>query len=50
MTEPGSLPPATPHPTVRAPIDGVIGRITLQPGDFLATGQAAMPPVATKAL
>jgi membrane fusion protein, multidrug efflux system len=35
------------HATVRAPIDGVIGKVTLQPGDFLATGQAAMPLVAT---
>jgi membrane fusion protein (multidrug efflux system) len=35
------------HPTVRAPIDGVIGKTTLQPGDFLTTGQAAMPLVAT---
>jgi membrane fusion protein, multidrug efflux system len=38
------------HATVRAPIDGVIGKQSLQPGDFLATGQAAMPLVATKAL
>ena len=38
------------HATVRAPIDGVVGKVTLQPGDFLATGQAAMPLVATKAL
>ena len=38
------------HATVRAPIDGVIGKVTLQPGDFLATGQAAMPLVATKTL
>jgi membrane fusion protein (multidrug efflux system) len=35
---------------VRAPIDGVIGKVTLQPGDFLATGQAAMPLVATTTL
>jgi membrane fusion protein (multidrug efflux system) len=34
------------HATVRAPMDGTIGRTTLQPGDFLATGQAAMPLVA----
>jgi membrane fusion protein (multidrug efflux system) len=34
------------HATVRAPMDGVIGKTTLQPGDFLATGQAAMPLVA----
>jgi membrane fusion protein (multidrug efflux system) len=35
------------HATVRAPMDGVIGKTTLQPGDFLTTGQAAMPLVAT---
>jgi membrane fusion protein, multidrug efflux system len=35
------------HAVVRAPMDGVIGKTTLQPGDFLATGQAAMPLVAT---
>ncbi len=34
------------HATVRAPVDGTIGRTTLQPGDFLAVGQAAMPLVA----
>ena len=38
------------HATVRAPIDGVIGKVTLQPGDFLAAGQAAMPLVATRSL
>lgn len=38
------------HATVRAPIDGVIGKQSLQPGDFLAMGQAAMPLIATKAL
>jgi membrane fusion protein (multidrug efflux system) len=38
------------HATVRAPIDGVIGKQSLQPGDFLGMGQAAMPLVATKAL
>ena len=38
------------HATVRAPIDGVVGKQSLQPGDFLAMGQAAMPLVATKAL
>ena len=38
------------HATVRAPIDGVVGKVTLQPGDFLATGQAAMPLVATHTL
>lgn len=35
------------HATVRAPMDGVIGKTSLQPGDFLAIGQAAMPLVAT---
>jgi membrane fusion protein (multidrug efflux system) len=35
---------------VRAPIDGVVGKVTLQPGDFLAAGQSAMPLVATTAL
>ena len=34
------------HATVRAPMDGTIGKTTLQPGDFLAVGQAAMPLVA----
>src|SRR4029079_9082837 len=34
------------HATVRAPMDGVIGKTTLQPGDFLTTRQAAMPLVA----
>ncbi|HEX6834892.1 MAG TPA: HlyD family secretion protein, partial [Rudaea sp.] len=38
------------HATVRAPIDGVIGKENLQPGDFLAAGQAAMPLVANKDL
>ena len=38
------------HATVRAPIDGVIGKMNLQPGDFLAMGQAAMPLVANKTL
>ena len=38
------------HATVHAPIDGVVGKVTLQPGDFLAAGQAAMPLVATKTL
>ena len=38
------------HATVRAPIDGTIGRQNLQPGDFLAPGQAAMPLVATRGL
>ena len=31
--------------TVRAPADGVIGKQTLQAGDYLALGQAAMPLV-----
>jgi len=35
------------HAVVRAPMDGVIGKTTLQPGDFLTMGQAAMPLVAT---
>jgi len=34
------------HATVRAPIDGTIGKTSLQPGDFLGVGQAAMPLVA----
>ncbi|MEO7432219.1 MAG: HlyD family secretion protein [Dokdonella sp.] len=34
------------HATVVAPMDGTIGKTTLQPGDFLAVGQAAMPLVA----
>jgi membrane fusion protein (multidrug efflux system) len=34
------------HATVRAPMDGTIGKTTLQPGDFLGVGQAAMPLVA----
>ena len=34
------------HATVRAPMDGIVGKTTLQPGDFLATGQAAMPLIA----
>lgn len=38
------------HATVRAPIDGVIGKQNLQPGDFLAAGQAAMPLIATRSL
>jgi membrane fusion protein (multidrug efflux system) len=38
------------HATVRAPIGGVVGKVTLQPGDFLATGQAAMPLVAMTTL
>jgi membrane fusion protein (multidrug efflux system) len=38
------------HATVHAPIDGVVGKVTLQPGDFLAAGQSAMPLVATGTL
>lgn len=34
------------HAIVRAPMDGTIGKTHLQPGDFLAVGQAAMPLVA----
>ncbi len=34
------------HATVRAPMDGVVGKMSLQPGDFLGIGQAAMPLVA----
>lgn len=34
------------HATVRAPIDGIVGKTTLQPGDFLGMGQAAMPLIA----
>jgi len=34
------------HAIVRAPMDGTIGKTSLQPGDFLAPGQAAMPLVA----
>ena len=33
------------HSEVRAPIDGTIGKMHLQPGDFLNVGQAAMPLV-----
>ena len=35
------------HAEVRAPADGVIGTHDLQVGEFLATGQTAMPLVAT---
>ncbi|MEO7064110.1 MAG: HlyD family secretion protein [Dokdonella sp.] len=34
------------HATVRAPMDGVVGKMSLQPGDFLGVGQAAMPLIA----
>ncbi len=33
------------HAQVRAPIDGTIGKMHLQPGDYLNVGQAAMPLV-----
>ncbi|MGA8278160.1 MAG: HlyD family secretion protein [Rhodanobacteraceae bacterium] len=36
------------HAIVRAPMDGVIGKTVLQPGDFLNVGQAAMPLVANQ--
>ena len=35
------------HAEVRAPVDGTIGKMHLQVGDYLAVGQAAMPLVAT---
>ena len=38
------------HATVRAPMDGTIGKTNLQTGDFLGVGQAAMPLVATEHL
>jgi membrane fusion protein (multidrug efflux system) len=38
------------HATVRAPIDGVIGKMNLQPGDFLTIGQPAMPLVSASKL
>lgn len=38
------------HSVVRAPTDGVIGKEDLQVGEFLATGQPAMPLVATDTL
>src|SRR6185436_20137391 len=38
------------HSVVRAPADGVIGKEDLQVGEFLATGQPAMPLVATDTL
>jgi membrane fusion protein (multidrug efflux system) len=34
------------HATVYAPMDGIVGKTSLQPGDFLAPGQAAMPLIA----
>ncbi|MGB0134052.1 HlyD family secretion protein [Dokdonella sp.] len=34
------------HAEVRAPIDGTVGKMHLQPGDYLTIGQAAMPLVA----
>lgn len=33
------------HATVRAPMDGVIGKTGLQPGDYVQVGQAVMPLV-----
>ena len=33
------------HAEIRAPIDGTIGKMHLQPGDYLNVGQAAMPLV-----
>jgi len=36
------------HTTVRAPMDGVIGKTRLQPGDYLQVGQATMPLVSTR--
>jgi len=38
------------HATVRATLDGTIGKQNLQPGDYLAPGQAAMPLVASRGL
>lgn len=35
------------HAEVRAPIDGTIGKMHLQAGDYLNVGQAAMPLVST---
>lgn len=35
------------HAEVRAPMDGVIGKMHLQPGDYLNVGQAAMPLVSS---
>lgn len=33
------------HTEIRAPIDGTVGKMHLQPGDYLNVGQAAMPLV-----
>ena len=38
------------HATVRAPMDGTVGKQNLQPGDFLTIGQAAMPLIATQSM
>jgi len=35
------------HAEIRAPIDGTIGKMHLQPGDYLNVGQAAMPLVSS---
>lgn len=34
------------YTTVHAPFDGIIGKTSVQPGDFLQAGQAAMPLIA----
>ncbi len=36
------------HATVQAPMDGVIGKTSLQPGDYVQVGQATMPLVSTR--
>ena len=35
------------HAVVRAPVDGVIGKTDLRPGEFLTVGQPAMPLIAS---
>ncbi len=35
------------HATVRAPVDGAIGKTDLRPGEFLTVGQSAMPLIAS---
>jgi membrane fusion protein (multidrug efflux system) len=35
------------HSIVRAPVDGIIGKTDLRPGEFLAVGQPAMPLIAS---
>ncbi len=37
------------HATVLAPMDGVIGKTSLQPGDFVQVGQAVMPLIGNTA-